>query len=59
MSLIMMSIVLLVGNLQMNKVLLLIIQVLIGGTIYMGMSLVLKNKNFVILKDYIVLYVRK
>ena len=55
----MMSIVLLVGNLQMNKVLLLIIQVLIGGTIYMGMSLVLKNKNFVILKDYIVLYVRK
>lgn len=42
MSLIMMSIVLLVGNLQMNKVLLLIIQVLIGGTIYMGMSLVLK-----------------
>lgn len=59
MSLIMMSIVLLVGNLQMNKVLLLIIQVLIGGTIYMGMSLVLKNKNFVILKDYIILYVRK
>ena len=59
MSLIMMSIVLLVGNLQMNKVLLLIIQVLIGGTIYMGMSLVLKTKNFVIVNEYIVLYVRK
>lgn len=56
MSLIMMSLVLLMKNLQINKVLLLIIQVLIGGLVYIGMSLLTDNKNFIILKNYLINY---
>lgn len=53
MSLIMMLLVFWVGSIQINKVLLLIIQILIGGIVYMGMSLMVKNKNIILLKEYI------
>ena len=59
MSLVMMLLILLLGNLQINRALLLIIQILIGGVIYVGMSLLTKNKNFIILKDYIMFYVKR
>lgn len=53
MSLIMMLLVFWVGTMQMNKMLLLIIQILIGGIVYLGMSLMVKNRNFILLKEYI------
>ena len=59
MSLIMMLLVFWVGSIQMNKVLLLIMQILIGGAAYAGMSLVTNNKNFIILKGYVISYVNK
>lgn len=54
MSLIMMLLVFWLGSIQMNKVLLLIIQILIGGAIYAGMSFLTNNINFIILKDYFI-----
>lgn len=59
MSIIMMLFIFLLGSLQMDQVLLLIIQVLIGGAVYIGMSLVTKNANFIILKDYVISYLKK
>lgn len=59
MSLIMMLLVFWVGSIQMNKVLLLIIQILIGGIVYTGMSLMIKNRNIILLKEYLVYFFKR
>ncbi|MBR4950312.1 MAG: lipopolysaccharide biosynthesis protein [Clostridia bacterium] len=53
MSLIMATVVYILGTLQVNKILLLIIQVISGGVIYILLSVITKNKQFKYLKDLV------
>ena len=51
-SLLMMIIVFLIGRIEINPILLLIIQIIVGGLFYVGMAAIIKDKNLMALSDY-------
>ena len=54
MSLVMAGIILLIGKMPVPDFPLMVIQILVGGIVYIGLSIVSKNKEFILLRDMIV-----
>lgn len=59
MAVVMCAAVLLVGTLQINKLLLLVVQVAVGFAVYVALSLVTKNDSFYYILNLIKSYVKK
>lgn len=52
-SLLMMILVFLIGKIELSPILLLVIQITVGGLFYVGMAAIIRDKNLMVLSDYL------